>query len=51
MIYYIHITIDYIDSSIHLVTLPEYRKVILWYTKWYNPINKNRIMTVLFASR
>ena len=33
MIYYIHITIDYIDSSIHLVTLPEYRKVILWYTK------------------
>ena len=51
MIYYIHITIDYIDSSIHLVTLPEYRNVILWYTKWYNPINKNRIMTVLFASR
>ena len=31
MIYYIHIIIDYIDSSIHLITLPEYRKVILWY--------------------
>ena len=42
MIYYIHIIIDYINSSIHMIALPGYIKVILWYIKWYKPINKKQ---------
>ena len=42
MIYYIHIIIDYINSNIHMIALPGYIEVILWYIKWYKPINKKQ---------